>query len=268
MVKTMTKRRTSGRIDEEHVCLDSFIQHLREIDGRQEITYCDEPNDPPDFWVTIAGVSYAVEVTSVVTDYGYDALCKKLLETIRSESEVTGIKGKYALKIMRRPDVPRRETAQWRTLVSIATTKIREMSNSPCEAESCLLKDANGYLTIRKCSDQGGTIGLLRMPAMKWEGEILGELSQLFKKAIETKRERLENKGILDLTSNIILLFYDAYGYGDIEGAQKAFLNVQSYEWLHSIFLAPSFSNIPNKLYPDTPGRKGVFLYSRNGKWR
>lgn len=264
----MTKRRASGRIDEEHVCLDSFIQHLREIDGRQEITYCDEPNDPPDFWVTIAGVSYAVEVTSIVTDYGYDALCKKLLETIRSGSEGTHIKGKYALEIVRRPDVPRRGTTQWRTLVSIAATKIREMSSSPCGAESCLLKDANGYLAIRKCSDQGGTIGLVRMPAMKWEGEILWELSRLFKKAIETKRGRLENKGILDLTSNIILLFYDAYGYGDIEDAQKAFLNVQSYEWLHSIFLAPSFSDIPNRLYSDTPGRKGVFLYSRNGKWR
>jgi len=268
MVETMTKRRASGRIDEEHVCLDSFIQHLREINGRQEITYCDEPNDPPDFWVTAAGVSYAVEVTSIVTDYGYDALCKKLLETIRSESEETSIKGKYALKIMRRPDVPRRGTTQWRTLVSIAATKIREMSNSPCEAESCLLKDANGYLAIRKCSHQGGTIGLLRMPAMKWEGEILGELSQHINERIETKRRLLEKKGVLDKCANVILLFYDAYCYGEIEDMRKAFLNVQGYEWVHSIFLALSFSDTPNKLYPDTPGRRGVFLYSRNEKWR
>jgi hypothetical protein len=269
MIETMTKRRASGGINEEHVCVDSFIQHLREIDNRQEITYREEPNDPPDFWVTIAGVTYAAEATSIVTDYDYDVLCKKLIKIIHSESQANnGIKGVYALKIVRRPEIPRRRTTQWRALVSIAATKIREMSDSPCEAESCLLKDANGYLAIRKCSDQGSTIGLLGTPAMKWEGETQWELSQLFKKAIETKRERLQNKGILDLTSNIILLFYDAYGYASIEDVRKAFLNVQGYEWLHSIFLALSFSDIPNKLYPDTPGRRGVFLYSRNEKWR
>jgi len=71
----VTKRKASGRINEEHVCIDSFIQHLREIDKKQEITFYEEPNDPPDFWVTIAGVKYAVEVTSIVTDYGYDDLC-------------------------------------------------------------------------------------------------------------------------------------------------------------------------------------------------
>lgn len=263
----MTKRRAPGRIDEEHVCVDSFIQHIREIDSRQVITYCEEPNDPPDFWVTIAGVTYAVEVTSIVTDYGYDALCKKLIETIRSESQTNnGVKGEYALTVVRRPEIPRRGTTQWRTLVSIAATKIREMSNSLCEAEFCLLKDANGYLAIQKCSDQGAKIGLCRIPVAKCEAQ--KELTQLFQDAIERKLVAFEKKGVLHQCSNIILLFYDAYGYGDIEDVQKAFLNVQGYESLHSIFLAASFSDIPNKLYPDTPGRRGVFLYSRNEKWR
>lgn len=262
----MTKRRASGRINEEHVCVDSFIQHLREIDSRQEITYYEEPNDPPDFWVTIAGVKYAVEVTSIVTDYGYDALCNKLVKAIRSESEINnGMKGTYVLTVMRRPDIPRKGTTDWKTLVSTAATKIREMSNALCGAESCLLKDMNGYLEIQKLSDKGSKIGPSRMPTMKWEGEAQGELSQLFKERIETKRGRLER--VLDRSSNIILLFYDAYVYGDVEDVQKAFLNVQGYEWLHSIFMAMSSSDIPNTLYPDTPGRRGVFLYSKNEQW-
>jgi hypothetical protein len=265
----MTKRRASGRINEEHVCVDSFIQHLREIDSRQEITYRDEPNDPPDFWVTIAGVTYAVEVTSIVTDYGYDALCKKLVKAIRSESETNnGIKGKYALTIVRRPDIPRRGTPDWRTLVLTAVTRMREMSNTPCGTESCLLKDMNGYLEIRKMADHGAKIGLCRTPAVKGEGEVQEELTQLFKDAVDRKLVALEKKGVLHQCSNIILLFYDAYDYGDVEDVQKAFLNVQGYKSLHSIFLATSFSDIPNRLYPDTPGRRGVFLYSRNEKWR
>jgi len=265
-MQTMTKRRASGRINEEHVCVDSFVQHLSEIDSRQEITVHEEHNDPPDFWITIAGVKYAVEVTSIVTDYGYDDLCKKLHETIRSESEANNsLKGTYALMIRERPDIPRRGTTDWGILVSTAATKIREMSDAPWGAQSYLLKDANGYLAIQKLSDQGTTIGLCRVPAVKREGEVQEELSQLFKKAIETKRKRL--KDVLRQCSNIILLFYDAYGYGDIEDAQKAFLNVQGYEWLHSIFMAMSFSDIPNTLYPDTPGRRGVFLYSKNEQW-
>jgi len=269
MVETITKRRASGRINEEYVCIDSFIQHLREIDSRQVITYCEERDDPPDFWVTIAGVTYAVEVTSIVTDYGYDATCKKLLETIRSESQTNnGIKGTYALRIMRRPDIPRRGTSHWKTLVSTAATKIREMSNAPCGAESCLLKDTHGYLVIQKTPDHGAKIGLFRMPAMKWEGEVQEELTQLFKDAIARKLVTLEKKSVLHQCSNVILLFYGAYSYSDIEDAQKAFLNVQGYEWLHSIFLAISFSDISNKLYQDSPGRRGVFLYSKNGNWR
>lgn len=264
----MTKRRASGRINEEYVCIDSFIQHLREIDSRQVITYCEERHDPPDFWVTIAGVKYAVEVTSIVTDYGYDATCKKLLETIRSKSETNnGIKGTYALMVMRRPDILRRGTSDWKTLVSTAATKIREMSNAPCGAESCLLKDMNGYLEIQKRFDHGAEIGLCRKVG-KWEGEAQEELTQLFEDAIDRKLVALEKKGVLRQCSNAILLFYDAYGYSDIEDAQKAFLNVQGYEWLHSIFLAISFSDISNKLYPDSPGRRGVFLYSKNEQWR
>jgi len=136
------------------------------------------------------------------------------------------------------------------------------MLDVPSETESFLLKDANGSLKIHKMTTQGSAIDLLRMNTAKWGGEVQEELSQLFQKAIETKRELL--KDVLHQCSNIILLFYDAYGYGDIEEMQQAFLNVQGYEWLHSIFIALSFSNVSNILYPNSPGRKGVFLYSKN----
>lgn len=264
----MTKKRASGRINEEYVCVDSFVQRLREIDSTQEITVYRVPKDkqPPDFWVTIAGVTYVVEVTSIVTDYGYDALCNYLLDTIRSESKANNVaKGKYALTVVRRPAIPKRNTNQWTILVSTAATKIQEMSNAPRGIESRLLKDANGYLAIQKLSDQGTAIGMCRVPAAKREGEVQEELSQLIKERIEAKREQL--KDVLRGGSSVILLFYDAYGYGEIEDAQQAFLDVQGYEWLHSIFFAASFSDIPNKLYPDTPGRRGVFLYSKNEQW-
>jgi len=267
----MTKKRAAGRIDEELVCFDSFVQRLREIDSSQEITFYRVPKSkhPPDFRVTIAGVKYAVEVTSIVTGADYDDWCKKLLETIRSESETNNtMKGTYALTIVGRPDIPRRGTTHWRKLVSTAATKIREMSDAPCGAESCLLRDANGYavMVIQKTSAQGSTIR--RMPAMKWEGEVQEELSRLIKERIEAKRKGLERKRILDQCPNVILLLHDAYLYCQVDDVKRAFLNVQGYEWLHSIFIAMSFSDRPNILYPNTPGRRGMFLYSKNKQWR
>jgi len=262
----MNKKRESGRIDEELVCFNSFVQRLREIDSGQEITFFKETNDPPDFWITVGGVEYAVEATSIVIDYGYDALCNYLLQSIRSESKANNAaEGKYAFTVVRRPEIPKRNTNQWTMLVSTAATKIQEMSNAPSGVESCLLKDRKGYLKIQKLSDQGSTIVLCRVPAAKWEGEVQEELSQLFKKAIEMKREKL--KDVLHRCSNVILLFYDAYEYSDIEDAKQAFLKVEGYEWLHSIFMTISFSDIHNTLYPDTPGRRGVFLYSKNEQW-
>jgi len=262
----MTKIKPPERINEEYVCIDSFIQHLKEIDNKKEIKHNEEPNDPPDFWVTISGVTYAVEVTSIVTDYAYNALCKKLVKDIRSEFLTSSYpKGKYALSIMRRPDIPKRGTTAWRTFVSTTATKIQEMSNASCGVESCLLKDSNGYLVIEKWSNQGTEIGLCKMEVMKWEGEVREEFIRILKERIETKRERL--KDIIPRCSNIILLFYDAYGYGDVEDVKKAFLNIQGYEWLHSIYLATPFSDMPNKLYPNTPGRRGVFGYSKNEQW-
>lgn len=266
MIETMTNKRVSGRIDEERVCIDSFIQHLREIDNKQEITFYKELNDPPDFWATIAGVKYAVEVTSI-TDYGYEALCNKFFKDIRSEFATSNtIKGTYFLYVMGRPSIPKKGTSDWKTFVSIVATNTQDTSNALCGTGYYILEDKNGRVGIKKLSEQGAKI-FLSMTGAKWEGEVQEEISQLIKERIEAKEKRLEKKGVLNQYSNIILLFYDAYGYGDIEDLQKAFLNVQGYEWLHSIFWAASFSNIPNTLYPDSPGRKGVFLYSKKEQW-
>ena len=42
----MSTRNDSDRIDEELVCVDSFVQRLKEIDSDQIITVCREYNDP------------------------------------------------------------------------------------------------------------------------------------------------------------------------------------------------------------------------------
>jgi len=85
--------------------------------------------------------------------------------------------------------------------------------------------------------------------------------------AIAKKKAKIQSKGIMQLCPDVILLFYDAYGYGNIQDARKAFSNIKGHKWTHSIYWAASFSDRKNILYPDSPGRGGAFLYSKNNLW-
>jgi hypothetical protein len=261
------RHRPSGRINEEYVCVDSFIQHLKKIDAGQEVVYREEPNDPPDFWVTIAGIEYAVEVTSIVIDYGYEVSCTKFFNSLRSEFAASkDIIGTYNLSVIGYPKLPKIGTYDWEEFISIVNERLLTMSNFPNEKEYRILEDKNGKVILRKFSEQGAKIFLPWVVGAKWHGEIQEELTWLFKNSIETKRRKLEE--VLHRCSNIILLFYDAYGYSNVKDAKKAFSNIQGYDWLHSVYLALPSTDIPNVIYPNSPGREGVFLYTRNKLWQ
>src|SRR5712692_3282244 len=205
---------TSGKSDriDEPVGIDSLVQHMREIYGGQEIPWRKEKehNDPPDFWITVAGNEYAVEVTIIVVegDSGYDAQCNYLCNSTNTEADaVKDIIGTYALTVSERPEIPKRRTTRWKKLVSTALTNMRAMSNSPCDAEVCLLKDENGSLAINKLSNCGKTINLGGPMRWQYKGEIQEELSRLFKKAIDQKWCKVQKKGVLDACPYVILVF-------------------------------------------------------------
>ena len=68
----------SDSIDEELVCIDSLLHHLKENLGYLDVLVEREQNDPPDFWVTVSGQKFAAEVTSIVNDQAYIGLCENL----------------------------------------------------------------------------------------------------------------------------------------------------------------------------------------------
>ncbi len=262
-------RRNPNRIDEERVCIDSLVQHLRGIDGGSSVEAQEEPDDPPDYWLTIGGHRFAVEVTSIVTDQGYDALCRALCDSVevQNESDFPFV-GTYAFNVLRRPDIPKRGSKEWKKLIADAKAGIENLAGSPPDSKVRLSQDANGRIDIFKLDDNGAAVRLCRASEAKWEGEIQGELSQLLRQSIEKKREKIQSKGVLNVCANVILVLYDAFGYGDVENAKRALSNLGGYDWLHSIFWAASFSDRANVLYPSSPGRAGAFLYSKNDGWR
>jgi hypothetical protein len=109
----------------------------------------------------------------------------------------------------------------------------------------------------RKNGMKSGVIG------SKWEGEAQDELAGLMQERVQKKREKLEKKGVPEQCRDIILLFYDAYNFGDAEDARIALQRVHGYDWFHSILWAGV-----DWLNPDTPDRIGFFLYTKEDRWK
>ena len=85
------------------------------------------------------------------------------------------------------------------------------------EETSIATEDAVKRIAIdRKKGMNSGSLGL------KWEGEVQDELAELIQKAVRTKREKLERKGVPQRCRDSILLLYDAHGFGDPEDAKLA----------------------------------------------
>lgn len=256
------------RIDEELVCVDSLVHHLKQVCGHQEVQVERETDDPPDFWIQIDGKKFAVEVTSIVKYQGNLANCKKLKQSIQEKvQENSNLNGTYALIIKLNPELPKRTSSDWQGLVDKAVSFIALTKEVSSTEINYLQEDSHGRLGIQKTSDQGMAVGLFGFPGLKWEDKVQKELADLIQDAVTIKRSKLKNKNIPQKCPDAILLLYDADGYGDTEDARKALKKVQYYDWFHSVFWAASFTDRTNKLFPDNPGRKGLFLYSKEDGW-
>ena len=200
------------RIDEEIVCADSLAYHLEQKCGCNRVEIQRETDDPPDFWLTIDGIRFAVEVTSIVTGQGYRANSLNLKQAI-SESAAQGnlLRGTYSLTLMRHPEIPGRNSRQWAQLVVSATSFIGNTRDADATPESLLVKDTEGSLAIKKISGNGAAIGLLGPVEVKWEAEVGDELRQLIQRAVDKKREKLLKKGVPAQCPRSLLLLYDAY---------------------------------------------------------
>jgi len=264
----MTDMSKAKRIDEELVCVDSLVHYLKQMCGHQEVQVDRETDDPPDFWLHIDGKRFAAEITSIVTEQGYLAHCRRLEQSIQGKAQETGdLNGTYALIIERNPKLPTRTSSDWLGLINIAVSVIAATKKASSTEISYLQQDSHGRLGIQKTSVEGTAVGLCGFPRFKWEGEVQEELAGLIQDAVLSKRSKLEKKGVPQQCPDSILLLYDAYGYGDAEDARIALRKVQGYDWFHSVFWAASFTDRTNELYPENPGRIGSFLYSKEDRW-
>jgi len=149
--KNVMKNRPTNRIDEEWVSVDCLAHYLKNICRCGAVQVQKVTDDPPDFWITVNGATFAAEVTSIVTDAGYRARSMALKDVIkRSMSEDIGNRGTYALLTMRQPELPRRNTREWNSLVAESLAFIRDTREIPSTDQHPLIKTKNGPASIDK----------------------------------------------------------------------------------------------------------------------
>lgn len=127
--------------------------------------------------------------------------------------------------------------------------------------------DGNRFAVEETSIAMQNTVTRVGHAGLKWEGEVQDEITGLIQNAVLVKKAKLEKKGVPRQCIGIILLLYDVYGFGDAEDAQTALRKVHGHDWFHSVFWAASFTNRPNGLYPNEPGRMGSFLYTKEARW-
>jgi hypothetical protein len=264
----MILMKVSSHVTGTIVCADSFVHCLKNSLRHKQVEALPEEDDPPDFWFIIDGVRYAAEITSIVKKQDYHAHCRELEKAVKANVAKNNIiSGTYVIIIDKQPKLPKKTSPEWMALIESLCSFVQGSANHSHSETVHIIENEQGKLGIKKVSSGGSSVGLLGYMGIKSEGEVQEEIAELMHNRILSKIKKLKKKGVPDVCPHIILIFYDAYGFGDIEVARQALFKADGYDWFHSVFWVASFTDRPNVLWPESPGRYGNFLYSKKKEW-
>lgn len=253
-------------IDTEKVSIDALVHFLVSEKCCEKVLIDEELDDPPDFWMTVAGERFAVEVTTITNDYTHEDHRNQLREAIEKECRKADCPhGVYMLGVTGRPQLPSARTKRGRETIQKAVNEVLTLGKRSITAP--VFEDETGQLHIKRSLGGSSKFHLAPMVECWWAGEYDSNLLKLFQTAIDKKIGKLEKKGVLEKCDQAILAFYDAFLFSDMEDAVGVFKQVERVEFFHSVFWAASFTDRPNIRYPNEPGRGGCFLYSKNPQW-
>lgn len=264
MRKERGKLKESSRIDEELLCIKGLAEYLKDKIHCDDFFWTSEPDDPPDFWLTIGSIKYAVEVTSITKNADYFPHCKRLAKDIERQAIERGyLSGSYILDILANPDIPKTDSKDWKEIVEKALMYINQTMNLSCAVKEILKKDFKGVLGIEKHLKNRDYVAVMHTPA-RWQEDIKRELRELIQGAIKEKRKKL---GSFENYPEKILMLYDAYIFPDIMNVRQASNDIEETDWFHSIFWVQGLKkkvkiSSMNNVYP-----RVYLLFTKDKNW-
>lgn len=269
-----TPKRTnkSSRIDEEKLCAECFQRLLSARFGISAVEVERMPRgaDPPDFWFTIEGQRFPVEVSSlvekVVTDGRADTTAgvhdrvRKFVCNVEEDALRAGcLSGEYVIWFGACANVHDNRKDLERSAVDF----VRHTQLTDTTEEHPIVEGGhNTRITICKLTPDRAHVGAAYVGA-KWQAESAAEVRELIEERIMKKRCALEKKGITAQDKPVLIL-YDAYLHADIDDIRRAVSSLKAEPWFHSIACVRS-----KKISPEVPlDGECWLLVSEEPRWR
>ena len=230
------------RKDEEH-CKNAFDAFLRLHYPDNDIVWS-AGDEPPDYYLELCGIKYAVEATSVLekTTLGNkiiehletDKSIKRFIEDIQKDAIEKGIlKGAYTVRYK-----PIRDFGKQKQVIS---ARIRDYLQHTQNVSSAPAEDiaGKGHLRwyIHKLHSNKSYLSRTTGDA-KWKGEAEDELCNLLSKALERKVKKLKN-----ISLPKILLLYDRFAWIDAEEWRQYLSKLSYVDNFHTVFLVSDKSS-------------------------
>ncbi len=199
----------------EERCKGEFDKLVRNIFPYSQIAWAEAKDDPPDWFLTIDSVRYAVEATTIVeflASTGYklssvdiSASLHRFVKSIEKSAIKEGIlNGAYIVALCPIPNFARNRCKLHDDLMRY----IRDTRDLPDADEYILGYVGHQRISIKKIHDNKNYVAEGISFGAKWEGDAQKDLAQFISQALSQKVDKLRH-----ITDPIILLLLDEYHY-------------------------------------------------------
>jgi hypothetical protein len=199
----------------EERCKAEFDKLARNIFPRSQFTWEEVKNDPPDWFLTIENIRYAVEATTIVellesTGYQFSSVdisasLHGFVKSVEKAAINEGIlNGAYAVILCPIPNFSQNQ----RKLRDDLMRYIRETRDLPNADEYTLGYVRHQRVSIQKMHSNTNYIAETISYGGKWESDAQKDLAQFVAQALSQKADKLRH-----VTDPIILLLLDGYHY-------------------------------------------------------
>lgn len=245
----------------EEFCKDSFDRYLKKMIPASTISWKEvkQEDEPPEFYLSVNGMVYAVEVTIMMQkeDVGArkhlpigivrDLLREFVVDEVEAVARATSsLQGSYLVSFSK----PITNFANIKGTIQTELLSYISITQTVSKAPPKVVYECNRQkCEIEKVHNEENKVIMGGPVISRWEGEALVEVKQLLDNRLGEKQYRLRN-----IAGPKILLLHDKYYFADLEAYRACISKVSSLHSFHTVFIVGSNS-------------EGQVLYSKNSTW-
>jgi len=232
----------------EEFCKLKFDEFIRARSSHSSICWEDvaQEDEPPDYFLYLDGIKYAVEVTILMEKTGVGNLQLSQIAIVTSLWQLVDdveasarngnfLRGAYLVSFSR-PIANLRNIRD--QLFNDLLAYVRTTQNVSTAPEQVVFEHGKQKCTIKKMHDQKDYIGKAGPSGGKWEGEVVGEICDLLQERINSKHHKLSR-----IVGPKILLLYDAYHFANMGMFKRCASKILSLASFHTVFIVQSNSD-------------------------